>query len=61
MTSTVITVARTLGAGGEELGEAIADALGFRYVDAEIIDRAAALAGVEPGEVAKAEDRPGLV
>jgi len=61
MAATVITIARTLGAGGEELGEAVADALGFRYVDAEIIDRAAAVAGVAPGEVAKAEDRPGLV
>lgn len=61
MAATVITIARTLGAGGEELGEAVADALGFRYVDAEIIDRAAAVAGVGPAEVAKAEDRQGLV
>lgn len=61
MPATVITIARTLGAGGEDLGEAIADELGYRYVDAEIIDRAAAIAGAEPGEIAKAEDRPGMV
>ncbi len=39
----VIAISRTLGAGGESLGEALADALGFRYVDSEIIERAAAL------------------
>lgn len=57
----VVTVARTLGAGGEDLGERIADALGFRYVDDEIIDRAAALAGVTPVEIAQTEERPGVV
>jgi cytidylate kinase len=58
---TVVTVARTLGAGGEDLGSAIADELGFRYVDSEIIDRAAALAGATPEEIASAEARKGLL
>jgi cytidylate kinase len=57
----VIAISRTLGAGGETLGEAIADALGFRYVDSEIIDRAAALAKVTPAEIAQVEARKGLL
>lgn len=57
----VIAISRTLGAGGESLGEALADALGFRYVDSEIIDRAAALAKVTPAEVAQVEARKGLL
>ncbi len=42
----VITIARTLGAGGEELGKTLAEEFNKRYVDTEIIDRAAQLAGV---------------
>jgi cytidylate kinase len=57
----VITIARTLGAGGETLGERLADDLGFRYVDSEIIDRAAAVAGVTPQELSKVEARKGLL
>ena len=57
----VIAISRTLGAGGESLGEALADALGFRYVDSEIIDRAAALANATPAEVAQVEARKGLM
>ncbi|MGD9932576.1 MAG: AAA family ATPase [Dehalococcoidia bacterium] len=57
----VIAISRTLGAGGESLGEALADALGFRYVDSEIIDRAAALAKATPAEVAQVEARKGLM
>jgi cytidylate kinase len=57
----VIAISRTLGAGGESLGEALADALGYRYVDSEIIDRAAALAKVTPTEIARVEARKGLL
>jgi cytidylate kinase len=57
----VIAISRTLGAGGESLGEALADALGFRYVDSEIIDRAAALAKVTPTEISRVEARKGLL
>jgi cytidylate kinase len=61
MHHTVIAISRTLGAGGESLGEAIADDLGFRYVDSEIIDRAAALAKATPAEIARVEERKGLL
>ena len=61
MRFTVVTIARTLGAGGDDIGSAIADELGFRYVDTEIIDRAAALSGATPEEIASAESRKGIL
>lgn len=57
----VITIARTLGAGGEELGRTLAAEFGMRYVDGEIIERAAERAGVTREEMAGAEARKGLV
>lgn len=57
----VITIARTLSAGGEELGRKLAEEFGMRYVDDEIIDRAAALAGVTAEVMARAEERKGLI
>ncbi len=58
----VIAIARTLGAGGEEIGRQLAAAeSGLRYVDDEIIDRAAVLAGVTADEMARAEKRKGLI
>jgi len=35
--TSIVTVARTLGAGGERVAEAVAERLGFRFVDEEII------------------------
>jgi cytidylate kinase len=58
---TVVTVSRTLGAGGEEIGRAVAQDLGFRYVDEEIIVRAAEKAGVSPQTVAEKEHDPGII
>ncbi len=57
----VVAISRTLGAGGEDLGEALADELGYRYVDSEILDRAAAVAGVTPAAIAQVEARRGLL
>lgn len=61
MARSVICIARTLGAGGEEVGQIIAAKLGYGYVDNEIIERAAARAGVSAESVAKAERPPGLL
>lgn len=61
MTCKVVTISRTLGAGGEEIGFAAAMELGFRYTDEEIIMRAAEKAGVSPETVAAAEHTPGLI
>lgn len=61
MPSNVVCVSRSLGAGGEEVARAVAGALGFRYVDDEIVSRAAQTAGVSPDTVAAAEVAQGMV
>ena len=61
MACTVVTLSRTLAAGGEEIGFTAAMELGFRYADEEIILRAAENAGVSPETVAATEHTPGLV
>ncbi len=50
---TVITLSRQLGSHGEEVASRLAEKLGLRLVDAKIINRAAAQAGVP--EIALAE------
>ena len=57
----VVTIARTLGAGGEDVGRAVAADLGFAYADDEIISAAAERAGVSTATIEKAEQRPGLI
>jgi uncharacterized protein len=57
----VVCIARTDGAGGEEVGKLVADRLGFLYVDAEIVARAAARGGLDPAVVADTERRRSLV
>ena len=57
----VICVSRSLGARGEEVARLLAKSLGFRYVDDEIVSRAAEKAGVSPEMVEKAERTPPLV
>ncbi len=57
----VITLARTLGAGGEEIGNLVAKELGLRYADDEIIIEAAERAGVPKETVARFEHPPGLI
>ncbi|MEX0784147.1 MAG: cytidylate kinase-like family protein [Dehalococcoidia bacterium] len=61
MARSVITVSRTLGAGGEDLADQLAKELGFRYVDSEIIHAAAEQAGVSEAEIAAVEKRQGLL
>jgi len=61
MACRVITISRTLAAGGEEIGRAAAEEFGFRYADEEIIVRAAEMAGVSPQTVASVEHTPGFI
>ena len=61
MTSRIISISRSLGAGGEEVGRTVAKELGFRYADEEIIVEAAQQAGVSPETVARVEHTPGLI
>lgn len=56
-----ITISRALGAGGEEVGLSVADSLGFRYVDDEIVRKAAEAAGVSTETVARSEATPPLI
>lgn len=61
MGARVVGISYTVGAGGDEIGRAVAEQLGFRFVDEEIITGAAEKAGVEPGELADAEQRKGFL
>jgi cytidylate kinase len=58
MAQRVVCVSRTLAAGGELVGRAVADRLGYRHVDEEIITTAARRAGIDPAELARSEERP---
>jgi len=57
----VVCVSRTVAAGGETIGQTVAQQLGFRYVDDQIITKAAQLAQVAPALVAATEHRQSLL
>jgi cytidylate kinase len=57
MARPVVCISRDLGAAGEEVGRLVADRLGARYVDEEVIALAAERANVEAGVVADSEQR----
>lgn len=61
MGSRVVCISHTVAAGGERIGHAVAERLGFSYVDDEVILVAAEKAGVDPGVVAKAEEHTSLL
>jgi CMP/dCMP kinase len=61
MDKRVVCISRTLAAGGESIGQAVAQRLGFRYIDEQIIDAAAQMAQVEPAVVKAAEHRQPLL
>lgn len=61
MSFRVVCISRTIGAGGEAIGHAVAQRLHFRYVDEQIIERAAQLAQVDPKIVASTEQRQPLL
>lgn len=58
----IVTVSREFGAGGAEVAQAVARALGWALVDNELIDEVARRAGVAREEVAEREERaPGFI
>lgn len=57
MARRVICISRLLGAGGTEVGRRVADGLGYRLVDEEIVQQAAASHGVSVEELADEERR----
>ena len=57
-----VTVSRQYGAGGLRVARALADALGFRLVDREIVEEAARRIGVDPEVAAGRDERvPAIV
>ena len=61
MNCTVISISRALAAGGDEISRSVAQKKGFRFVDDEIIARAANKAGVSPETIATVERSPSLL
>lgn len=58
----IITISREYGSGGSEVARRVAEALDWRVVDNELIDRVAARAGLPAEEVARREERaPGFI
>jgi cytidylate kinase len=55
--SNVICISHADGAGGRQVGKLVAERLGYRYVDEEIVARAAAKGGISPADVADEEQR----
>ena len=53
----VVCISRTLAAGGEVVGRAVAQRLGFRYIDEEVVTTAAEKAHVDASVVAAAEHK----
>ncbi|RYG72004.1 cytidylate kinase-like family protein [bacterium] len=54
---TTITIARQLGCGGSEVGQAIADRLGIRCIDREIVSQTAKQFHLDENEVANREEK----
>ena len=57
----VVCISAADGAAGEEIAPLVANRLGFRLIDEQIVARAAQEAGVEPHVVADVERRKSLV
>jgi CMP/dCMP kinase len=56
-TTIVLTVSRQLGSGGSYIGKAVAQRLGLKYADREILEQAARLLGMDDRDLAGFEER----
>ena len=61
MSYRLVCISATDAASGAVVGRVVAGSLGFRYVDEQIVERAAELAQVDPAVVAAAEKRQPLL
>jgi cytidylate kinase len=61
MARRVICISRLLGAGGGDVGRIVADNLGYRLVDEEIVQQAAESNGVTVEELADTEKRTKVI
>ena len=52
-----ITIARQYGSGGRMVGEKLAELLGFRYVDRELVTLAAQKSGYDPDILSRADEK----
>lgn len=57
MKNYVITIARGLGSGGSHIGHALADKLGIKYLDEEILQMAADYSGINESYFLEANER----
>ena len=57
----VVCISRAIAAGGEVVGHLVAERLGFRYFDEEVISLASTKAGIDPTVVATAEHHTSLM
>jgi cytidylate kinase len=53
----VVAISRQLGSGGAFVGQTAARRLGFKYLDHEVLQRAAAALGCEDDDLARLEER----
>jgi len=61
MNTRLVSLSRQVGAAGEEVAQAVARQLNFRYIDYQVIQDAAEEAGVSPETVSEAEHVPSLM
>ena len=61
MNTRVIAISRQVGTAGEDVAQSLSKRLGFRYVDYQLVQAAAAEAGVSPETVSEAEHTPSLM
>jgi cytidylate kinase len=61
MSKSVVCISRTVAAGGETIGKIVAERLGFRYVDEEVLTRAGERAHVDTQLIAEAEQRKSIL
>ncbi|MEO8538103.1 MAG: cytidylate kinase-like family protein [bacterium] len=61
MNTRVISISRQVGTAGEEVAQALAARLKFRYIDYQVIQDAAQDAGVSPETVSESEHTPSLM
>lgn len=57
----VVSITRQTGTGAEQVGEALAERLGFRYYDHRALQAAGEEAGLSPDAVSEAERVPSLM
>ncbi len=61
MNTRVISISRQVGTAGEDVAQTVAQRLGFRYIDYQVIQEAAREANVSPETVSEAEHTPSLM